>query len=286
MMSIEDLLTRRRDVDEDEYTRHAADLDTKGYAHVHDYLDPALIAAMLGLVEDQIAALRQDNTMPEEWAADWVYNLQNKDKRFIEFLEDPFVERLMIAKLNEPYYRYIPPDQPNYILGQYLARSSTQALALHIDAGMPHAGNDTSMIQVAYLLEDSTLENGCTVIIPGSQTSGGYADRARTDTQSLPASAGDVLIWDARVWHGAHANTTGKSRWAIIATYQRWWVKQSFDIPRALPVETYAQLTAKQKALLGYCTIPPVDEHDRITRALPPDELRPAPCDFYNVPSR
>ena len=44
-------------------------------------------------------------------------------------------------------------------------------------------------------------------------------------------------------------------------------------MPRALPENIYVQLTDKQKALIGYCTIPPLDEKERRTRAIKYSDL-------------
>ena len=138
---------------------------------------------------------------------------------------------------------------------------------------MPQPGRHTNMVQMSFVLEDTNNENGCTHVVPGSHLLGEYSDRSYQNPVPLPAKAGDLLIWDARLWHGSKKNHTGKTRWCIIATFQRWWVKQSFDMPRALPEEIYTKLTNKQKALLGFCTIPPLDEKDRRTRAIKYSDL-------------
>ena len=44
-------------------------------------------------------------------------------------------------------------------------------------------------------------------------------------------------------------------------------------MPRALPDNIYRKLTNEQKALLGFCTIPPLDEKDRRTRAMKYSDL-------------
>ena len=64
------------------------------------------------------------------------------------------------------------------------------------------------------------------------------------------------MLWDSRVWHGAKANNSGGTRWALIATYCRWWLKQAFDIPPNVPEAIYGSLTRKQRAILGFCSRP------------------------------
>jgi ectoine hydroxylase-related dioxygenase (phytanoyl-CoA dioxygenase family) len=183
--------------------------------------------------------------------------------------------------LNDPFFRHLPPDDPNYILGQFVARSSVKPLQLHIDAGMPQLGPATTMVQLGFVLEDMDEKNGCTMVVPGSHLLGEYSDRELEHLHPIPARSGDILVWDARVWHGSGSNTAEGTRWNIVATFQRWWVKQSFDIPRALPQEIFDELTDQQKALLGFCTIPPLDENERRTRARPYSDLPSRVGDFY-----
>ena len=53
-----------------------------------------------------------------------VFNLQNKDRRFIDLLTVSFVRQICMTKLNDIYFRHIPADKPNYILSYYNARTS------------------------------------------------------------------------------------------------------------------------------------------------------------------
>lgn len=202
-----------------------------------------------------------------------VYNLQNKDINFINILfglKD--VEDILINCLNDKWYKQIPQDQPNYILRSFGARSSNSALPLHIDSFIPYQGDEVIAMQVAIMLEDSTLENGCTTCVPGSHKSGKYADnsvdnKAAWDTQyiiPLEAKAGDILIWDSRLWHATTDNKSEGTRWAIIATFTRWWIKQHFDIPNNIPRNVEEKLTPKDKQLLGYCSIPFKNEFEGI----------------------
>lgn len=195
-----------------------------------------------------------------------LWNLQAKDPFFIDLLfGSPEFERILIECLNDPWYPAIPQDAPNYILRAYQARSSAGALPLHIDSFIPYKGDHTIAMQCSMVLEPMSVENGCTVAVPGSHQSGEFANQdAMADAVPLEADAGDVVIWDSRLWHGATENTSGGTRWAIIATFTRWWIKQAFNITATLPDEIYERLTPKQRAVLGFCTIPFDDESEGI----------------------
>ena len=95
------------------------------------------------------------------------------------------------------------------------------------------------------------------------------------DAISSESQAGDVVIWDSRTWHGASENKSGGTRWAIIGTFARWWLKQFMDIPRSLPQEIYEKLTDSQKAILGFCSMPNKDETTGIDMKRGYDSLLP-----------
>jgi hypothetical protein len=210
-----------------------------------------------------------------------VYNLQNKHKIFSDLLGASLVRKICMNKLNDNYYRFIPPDKPNYILSYYNARSSGAKLDLHIDSYVPNAGPWCTAMQLVYLLDDTYEGNGCTVVVPGSHRSGEYTDRSLEKVVPIIGKAGDLVIWDSRIWHGTTENTAGTSRWALVATLTQWWIKQSMDIPRALPESIYRELGDEQKALLGFCAIPPHDEHERINTKCGYDFLKPSVADYF-----
>jgi len=190
-----------------------------------------------------------------------VFNLQNKDKLFVDLLGDPAIEKLLKAFINDPYYPALPEDAPNYILGEYVARvSGTSRLRLHIDSWMPAPGPRTWVMQVAIALNDRDETDGCTVAVPGSHVRGEYTEREFPETTALPVLAGDVIVWDGRLWHGSAPRTSHQEAWMLIATLQRWWVKPRFDMTRSLPREIYEQLTERQRALMGYASVPPATE--------------------------
>tara|TARA_B100000795_G_C22758540_1_gene422576 strand:- start:102 stop:893 length:792 start_codon:yes stop_codon:yes gene_type:complete len=189
-----------------------------------------------------------------------VYNLQNKNYSFIKILSKKIVVNIAKYFLNDPYYQLLPKEKPNYILKYYNARSSVNKLDLHIDSYMPFKGDQTYMMQFVFLLDESTLKNGCTVVVRGSHKSGKFCNRKSKNLKNLIANPGDLIIWDSRLWHGANKNKNKDSRWALVATLTRWFIKQSSDITRALPASIYKECTNKEKLLLGYCSIPPRDE--------------------------
>ena len=263
-----------RKLSELEKTQFIKELDVYGYAVFENYLSDETVKILLDKVDKLYQAEKNYSGVPERDLYDKIiYNLQNKDKVFIDILSDDFVVDVCKTKLNDPYYRFLPDTEGNYILSYYNARSSGSKLDLHIDSYIPAAGDRTWAMQVVFVLEDMTINNGCTIVVPGSHKSNRYTDRELVKTKALEAKAGSLVIWDSRLWHGTEENTAKMSRWLLIATFTSWWIKQSMDIPRSLPDEIYKKLSPQQKAMLGFCSIPPKNENERINTKMGYDSL-------------
>ncbi len=174
---------------------------------------------------------------------------------------------------------------PNYILRSMLGRSSgPEHMPLHIDSFIPAAGSYCWSAQAAIVLEDQTEENGCTVAVPGSHRFDRYADQeAMALAEPIPSNTGDVVVWDSRLWHGARANKSGRTRWSLVGTFARWWLKQNYELTSTLPEAFYAGLTDEEKAIMGYCSIPPLDESERIDIKGGYEDLKPRVVDYRKV---
>ncbi|WP_440934659.1 phytanoyl-CoA dioxygenase family protein [Candidatus Pelagibacter sp.] len=191
-----------------------------------------------------------------------VFNLQNKNILFIKALTSSKVlEDILKYFLNDKWYTSIKPDYPNYIIRAFGARSSVAKMPIHIDSLIPYKGNEIIAMPCALVLEDQNLDNGCTIFKPGSHLSGKWANQNIKAKPVFP-KVGDIVMWDGRVWHGTTENKSGKSRWVLLSNFTRWWLKQQFDIPRALPKKIYKDLTVKEKILLGFCSYAYKDEFE------------------------
>jgi hypothetical protein len=196
----------------------------------------------------------------------FVWNLQNKEYFFVELLFSPrILHGILTNFLNDLWFKQIPPGEPNYILRSFMARSSNKVLPMHIDSLVPYRGPHVFVMQASLILEDQSVANGCTMVVPGSHQSGEYADQSAFDVAvPVESRAGDIVLWDSRIWHGTRENQTGGTRWAIIATFVRWWIKQMFNIPQNMPQDIYTRLDERQKAVMGYCSLPWNDETEGV----------------------
>ena len=71
-------------------------------------------------------------------------------------------------------------------------------------------------------LDEFTVENGATRIVPGSHLSGDQPDPALTHDDTavqMVGPPGSAIIFDGRVWHGAGANHSNGLRVGLLSTF-------------------------------------------------------------------
>lgn len=236
-----------------------------GYCKLNQVYFPDEVMKMLSLVKKldlELPKIPDEYTPRLNKTSKNIYNLHTKDKFFIDMLfKSDTIEQILIHFLNDPYYKQIPANLPNYILRHMGCRSSEEELPPHIDSFFPYPGNKVIAMQMFIYLEDSTEKNGCTVIWPGSHIIGEYAsENSKKKFIPVEAKAGDVVLMDGRCHHGTLANMSTRTRWTIASTFTRYWIKQMFRITDDLPKEIYDQITPKQKAILGFSSIPFLNE--------------------------
>lgn len=195
-----------------------------------------------------------------------VFNLHNKNISWFQLFEHPQVLSLLDTMLKRGSYK----DEEPYYLNNISARCPLKdclGQQLHIDSNLPGI-NYPIIINVLWLIDDFTLENGATRLVPGSHKWQEFASEGlvHKDEIRITGSKGSALIFNANLWHGGGINTTDQSRWAIALGYARWFIKPSFDFMRNTPQHIYDQMTEKQKDLLGFRSVPPKDEFTRLRR--------------------
>lgn len=247
--------------------KHINKIEKLGYTIIPNILSKNKIKNLNQLVKRyyDLDSKRKNPTYNQHKNKDkTVYNLQYKDYEFIKLFDKKIIKDIAKHFLNDPYYQFLKPDKPNYILKYYNARSSVNKLDLHIDTYMPFKGLKTYMMQFIFLLDESKVENGCSFVVEKSHLTGKYCNRDAKKYKNLEAKAGDLIIWDSRLWHGANVNNSSKTRWALVSTLTSWFIKQSMNMPKGLPKKIFNKCKDEEKLFLGYCSIPPINEFEGI----------------------
>ena len=58
-------------------------------------------------------------------------------------------------------------------------------------------------------------------------------DRWQKHHRSFPVKAGDGILFDARIWHGSHANRSGQERFALVTR----WRSEGYQPPMIPPIQ-------------------------------------------------
>jgi ectoine hydroxylase-related dioxygenase (phytanoyl-CoA dioxygenase family) len=264
-----------RKISKQEETKHFKNIKTNGFTVIKNFIPKNIIKKYLDLTKEIYRKQKINLETPNMWRESGnIYNLQGKSDKFLKIFNSTFLEKILIKKLNDPYFRNLAKDKPNYILNNFKARSSGRSkLHLHIDSGIP-TGDVTTFIQIMIPLEKISEKNACTIVVPKSHKSKKFANQKTKKYELLRGEEGDVFIWDGNLWHGSLPNKSDDNRWALVATFSNWQFKQAFDIPRTISQKIYSNLTVKEKNMLGYLSIPPNSEYKRVTRTISPNELK------------
>jgi ectoine hydroxylase-related dioxygenase (phytanoyl-CoA dioxygenase family) len=118
----------------------------------------------------------------------------------------------------------------------------------------------TPGINCLYYLDDVTAANGATWIVPSSHRSvvvQPAAERLAACAIQAIGSAGDVLLFDARLWHCAGNNTATAPRRLIKALFVQPWLRPQMDYSRAVRAEVMERLSPRVRRLLGVGIAPP-----------------------------
>jgi ectoine hydroxylase-related dioxygenase (phytanoyl-CoA dioxygenase family) len=230
-----------------------AHLDEYGYVLLKGVFTSDLADEMR---ERALEFARQDRERLKEKASVYldgksqrVWNLVNKGKIFEDTVQ---FERIM------NFHEYMLGK--DCILSSYSANiigPGSIASGLHIDypmGAMPRPLPDwTFCSNSVYLLTDFTIENGGTVVIPGSnrRDHGPSRDTPTDGKQQVEANKGDVIIVNGRIWHGSGANTTDAARIALLCFYCRSWMTPQQDHSRMVDQEIWDRASPTLRRLMG-----------------------------------
>lgn len=227
-------------------------LDADGYAIVEGVLSREEAAAKrdeLTAILDSTPTGRNDF---EGFSTRRIYNLFAKTRCFDGPATHPLVLGVLDRLLGEGYQLSAPT-------GIEIAPGETQQV-LHRDDGIypvprPHA---EIVVNTMWALDDFTLENGATHVVPGSQK---WASDRRPDNSTpierAVMDAGSVMIFVGQVMHGGGANNSDRKRLGVVVEYCAGWVRPQENHVIGVPPEVVRGLPRRLQELLGYNIAPP-----------------------------
>jgi ectoine hydroxylase-related dioxygenase (phytanoyl-CoA dioxygenase family) len=171
--------------------------------------------------------------------------------RFIKFLQS-LIENGFIQSLQDNFFH------SNCILNSFSALNNLPnqpnfSAIVHRDLRF-YSGDFPIMLNCLIMIDDFTIENGGTYLLPKSHLD----ERKPTDTEffanaiQATGKRGDILIFNANVWHSSAPNITQNDRRAIPFTVSKSFMKQLLDYPRAIGYDKMDSFTLELQQLLGY----------------------------------
>jgi len=161
------------------------------------------------------------------------------DNGFIQSLQDNFFHSKCIVNSLSALNNL--PNQPNF------------SAVVHRDLRF-YSGDFPIMLNCLLMVDDFTVENGGTYLLTGSH----LEERKPTDEEffsnaiQATGKRGDIVIFNANVWHSSAPNTTQEDRRAIPFTVSKSFMKQLLDYPRAIGYDKMETFTPEMQQLLGY----------------------------------
>jgi hypothetical protein len=225
-------------------------LEEKGFLVFPRFMSPELLDALRCRVEE-LFSQEGDAAGAEfklEPGARRLANLVNKGRIFEEIILTPAVLDSMAYVLS-----------PRFKLSSLNARSANpfgeSGQPLHVDSGAVADASGYWVCNSIWMLDDFTLENGATRVVPGSHRWGqppppDFHGRHPAE-QLLTAEAGTVVVMNAHMWHGGTANRTARPRRALHSYYTRWDKPQQQYQKRLLSPDVQAGLTAEARRILA-----------------------------------
>ena len=195
-----------------------SDIYTNGYTIIENFIDDKIQLASL---INELNAMRQkkmrSTTSNKLIDSKLIINPHASSKLFLDLISNKIITEINKKLLNDPFYRLIEDELPNYCLNFSICRSSGEdSLGWHRDdRNPPSSSRDICYTQFGLALEDSSIENGCTRIIPNTHIIPTYVNKNIDGLNKIDViqKAGDLLIYDGRLWHAAHSNISSRTRW-------------------------------------------------------------------------
>jgi len=231
--------------------RVLADLDRDGYAVVESLLSADEAAAVRTGLRDVLDRTPMGRNDFEGYKTRRIYALFAKTRAFDALALHPLLLGVLDAVLG-PSYQLSAPTGIEIGPGE-------KAQFLHMDDGIyplprPHP---EVVLNSMWALDDFTVENGATRVVPGSHR---WTDRIPVDPdETVPVTmpAGSVLFIVGSLWHGGGENRTDRPRLGVLLEYAAGWLRQQENHVLAVPPEIVKTLPERLQELIGYGIHPP-----------------------------
>jgi ectoine hydroxylase-related dioxygenase (phytanoyl-CoA dioxygenase family) len=147
-------------------------------------------------------------------------------------------------------------------LSSYAARilePGARSMGAHIDYPYwamqgPFAVRPPLMMQVVWMMQDFTEENGATMVVPRSQLRGTAPNHEQFAREAITVTgkAGSAIVSHGLLWHDTSANRTGEPRVSLLINYGQKVIRPMEPAIARVPGEVLRRATPRLRRMLGF----------------------------------
>ena len=225
-------------------------LDHDGYAPLPGVLSGAQLEAIRARLADLLAAEGDQAGLEvhQEAGTYRLSDLVNKGEMFRPSFTDPRLLACMAHVLG---------DFKLSSLNFRAARPGHGHQNLHTDWSGPVEPGDYQVCNSIWLLDDFTVSNGATRVVPGSHRSRAVPRLALPDPSAphpdevlVTGPAGTVFVFNSHLWHGGTQNRSDRPRRALHSYFTRRGHVQQLDQKKYIRPQILAALSPAARFIL------------------------------------
>ncbi len=226
-------------------------LEGKGYILIPEVLSPAQAEEARSLVLRIAEQEKPQGKVLINEQKERVYGLVYKGEIFELMVQHPRVIQVVEAILGQ--------DATLGGFSAHILNPGATSMGVHVDypywtMTSPFPAYPVMEIQVIWMVEDFTSENGAPVFAPNSQKLCSPPDLVQFSkiSQKVTGKAGSVVISHGLCWHDTSVNSAQKTRVSILGNYAPKFVRPLEDPLQDMQQEVLDRATPKLKQLLGF----------------------------------
>lgn len=250
-ISMTDVLTNCSVTDQTITQKHRDELDEQGFTIFYDVIDPDWLKALQDKFEELIET-EGDQAGVEVHQMEGIRRLAdlvNKGDVFDGLYTHPIVLAATYHVIQRPF-KIVSLNGHDPLLGY-------GQQGIHSDFGGERDGVTFHQINSLWMLDDLTVENGATRVVPGSHRWSEFPQDQMVDLKAthpeetyITGPAGAMAVFNGQVWHGSTTNRNGQPRRVYHGAFCAREYKQQTDQRAYLRPETDARISPSARYIL------------------------------------